>query len=120
MRLARIECDDDALVREIDHYILHATDLHQGGTKLANALIAIFSFRCDLDRFQDRVIRPFRIKWIARFRIIWSCRVHCLLSNVRGRLRGCLACNRLENAPDVFGQNSLPSGIWMNAVGQVQ
>ena len=78
MRLARIECDDDALVREIDHHILHAIDLHQGGTKLANALIAILPFGCDLDRFQDRVIGPFRIKRIARFRIVWPCRVHRL------------------------------------------
>jgi len=70
--------DDDALVREIDHHILHATDFHQGGTQLAHAFIAIFPFGCDLDRFQDRMIGPSRIKRIARFRIIWSCRVHCL------------------------------------------
>ena len=78
MRLARIECDDDALMPEIDHHILHPTDLHQGRTQFANAFIAIFAFGCDLNRFQDRVIGPFRIKRIARFRIVWSCRIQCL------------------------------------------
>ena len=78
MCLARIKCDDDALMREIDHHIPHAVDFHQGGTQLAHTFIAIFAFGRDLDGFEDRVIGPFRIKRIARFRIVWSCRVNCL------------------------------------------
>ncbi len=62
MRLARIKCDDDALMREIDHHIPHAVDFHQGGTQLAHTFIAIFAFGRDLDGFEDRVIGPFRIK----------------------------------------------------------
>jgi hypothetical protein len=77
MRFACIKCDDYAFMREIDHHILHAVDLHQDGTQLVHAFIAIFAFGCDLDRFQDRVIGPFRIKRIARFRIVWLCWVHC-------------------------------------------
>src|SRR5205823_13430655 len=42
------------------------------------------------------------------------------LSNARGRLRGCLACDWFEHTPAVFGKNFLAGGIWVNGVRQIQ
>ena len=120
MRLTRIKCDDDALMREIHHHILHPVDFHQDGAQLTHALIAIFAFSCNLDGFQDRVISPLGIKWIAGSGSLGRAGSIVSLSNVRGRLCGCVACDRLENAPDILSQNSLPNGVRMNAIGQVQ
>ena len=78
MCFACIKRDDDALVPEINFHVLHAFDFHEWRAQLSHAFVAIFAFGCDLDRFQDRVIGPFRIKRIARVGIVWSCRIHSL------------------------------------------
>jgi hypothetical protein len=92
MRFARVKCDDYALVREIDHYILHAVDFHQGRAQLTHAFIAIFAFSCDLDRFQDRVVGPFPIKWIGRVWIVWSCWIHRFLYLTSGNGAAVVSC----------------------------
>ncbi len=76
MRLAGIECDNDALVPEIDFHIPHAFDFHERCTQLSHAFVAIFAFGSYLDRFQNRVIGTFGTKWIARVGIVGSCGVH--------------------------------------------
>ena len=58
MHFARIECDDNALVREIDFDILHPRNVFQHWSQFAHALITIFAFGGDLDRFQNGVVRP--------------------------------------------------------------
>ena len=84
MRFARIKCDDDALMPEVNFHVLHPFDFHEWRPQLSHAFVTIFAFGCNLDRFQDRVISPLGIKRIARVRIVWSCRVHRYLLNVRG------------------------------------
>ncbi len=84
MRFARIKCDDDALMPEVNFHVLHPFDFHEWRPQLSHAFVTIFAFGCDLDRFQDRVISPLGIKGIARVGIVWSCRVHRYLLNVRG------------------------------------
>ena len=62
MRFARVERNDHALVREVDFYILYSGDVRQHRSQFAHTLVAIFTFRGDLDLFQDRVVGPFREK----------------------------------------------------------
>ncbi len=76
MRFARVERDDDALMRQIDFYIFHPGNFLQHRSQLAHTIIAIFAFSSDLDRLQNRVIGPFRIERIGGVTIAWSCRVH--------------------------------------------
>lgn len=80
MCLACIKCDDDALMLEIDFDMADSLNFHERPAQLANALIAIFAFGGNLDRFQNCVIGPFRIERIGWVRIVWSCRVHCFLT----------------------------------------
>ena len=54
MRFARIECDNHALVREIDFYVSHSGNVLQHRSQFAHAFIAIFTFSGDFDRFQNR------------------------------------------------------------------
>ncbi len=86
MRFAWIECYDYALVREIDSYVFHPGNVLQHWSQFAHAFIAIFTFRGDLDCFQNRVVGALRRKGIGRIGISWSCRVHRVffvsLSNV--------------------------------------
>ena len=70
MRFSRIKCNDHALALEIDFYILHAVDFHQDGAQLAHAFVAIFAFGCDLDCFQNGVLRAFREKRIGWIGIV--------------------------------------------------
>src|SRR5262249_31201610 len=76
MRFARIERDDYAFVRKIDFYVFHPRNVLQARSQFPHALIAIFTFRGDLDRFQNSVVEPFRSKWIGRIGISRSCMVH--------------------------------------------
>ena len=69
MRFARIECDDHALVREIDFYVSHSGNVLQHRSQFAHAFIAIFTFSGDFDRFQNSVVGAFREKWIGRIGI---------------------------------------------------
>jgi len=79
MRFARIECDDHALVREIDFYVSHSRNILQHRSQFAHAFIAIFTFSGDFDRFEERVVGASREKWIGRIGISRSCRVHRVL-----------------------------------------
>ena len=79
MRFPWIERDDHALVREIDFYFLHSGNILQHRSQFAHAFIAIFTFRRDFNRFQNRVVGAFRKKWIGRIGISRSCRVHRVL-----------------------------------------
>ena len=76
MRFAGIECDEDAVVPEIDFHIPHAFDFHEWCAQLSHTFVAIFAFGSDLDRFQNRVIRTLGIKRVARVGIVGSCGVH--------------------------------------------
>jgi len=76
MRLARVECDDNALVLQIDFYIFHASNSFKYGPKFTHTFIAIFAFSGDLDRFQDGVIGPLGSEWVSWVRVVWSCGVH--------------------------------------------
>jgi hypothetical protein len=78
MSFARIERYDYALVRKIDFYFLHAGKVRQHRSQFAHAVIAIFTFSGDLDRFQNSVIPSFLKKRIGRIRICRSCRIHCV------------------------------------------
>ena len=60
MRFARIERDDYALVPEIDFYMLNPRNVLQQRSQFAHAFITIFTFRGDLDRFQNSVVGAFR------------------------------------------------------------
>ena len=79
MRFARIERDDYALVREIDFYVLYPRNILQHWSQFAHALIAIFTFSGDFDRFLNGVVGAFREKWIGRIGVTRSCRVHRVL-----------------------------------------
>jgi len=76
VRLARVKCDDDPLMTEINFHTLYAFEFPERPAQLSHAFIAILALGCDLDRFQDRVIGSFRIKRIARVGIVGSGRVH--------------------------------------------
>ena len=76
MRFPGIECDEDAVVPEIDFHIPHAFDFHERCAQLSHTFVAIFAFGSDLDRFQNRVIGTFGTKRIARVGIVGSCGVH--------------------------------------------
>jgi len=55
MGFARVEREDHALVLQVDFHILHSGNLLQHRSQLAHALIAIFPFSRDFDRFQNGV-----------------------------------------------------------------
>jgi hypothetical protein len=76
VRLARVKCDDDPLMTEINFHTLYAFDFPERPAQLSHAFVAIFALGCDLDRFQDRVIGSFRTKRIAWVGIVGSGRVH--------------------------------------------
>src|SRR6476660_2629236 len=79
MRFTRIERDDHALVLNIDFYVLHPGNVLQHRSQFAHALIAIFTFSGDFDRFQNSMVGSFREKRIGRIWISRSCRVHRVL-----------------------------------------
>ena len=79
MRFVWIEGDNHALVLDIDFYVLHPGNVLQHRSQFAHALIAIFTFSGDFDRFQNRVVGAFREKWIGRIGISRSCRVYRVL-----------------------------------------
>ena len=67
MRPARVKGDDNAFRRRIDLYLLDATDSHEWFAQFANAFVAIFALRRDLNCFQYRMIgalRIVRVSWI--------------------------------------------------------
>jgi len=51
MRFARVERDDHTLAPEIDFHVLHSGNVLQHWPQFAHALIAIFAFSGDFDRF---------------------------------------------------------------------
>ncbi len=148
MRFARIECYDYALVRKIDFYVLNSGNILQHRSQFAHALIAIFTFSGDLDRFQNSVVGAFREKWIGRIGISRSCRVHrvflrfscasgpavvflrspsVLFARLNSKARaGTLAllchfaCHRFEHTPNVFSKDLLTGCIRVNAIAQIQ
>jgi len=79
MRFAWVERDDHKLALEINFYVLHSGNVLHHWPQFAHALIAIFTFGGDFDRFQNGVIGAFREKWIGRIGITRSCRVHRVL-----------------------------------------
>ena len=79
MRFARIERDDYALVREIDFYILHPRNVLQQRSQFAHAFIAIFTFRANLDRFQNSLVGTFRKKESAGSGSVGRARPYCLI-----------------------------------------
>ena len=56
MDFSRVEADDDAFAAGIGVDVLHAGNFAQRVPKFAHALVAIFAFGCDFDRFDDRLI----------------------------------------------------------------
>jgi len=76
MRFACIERDEYAFMLQIDFYIVHPGNVLQQRSQFAHALVAIFTFGRNLDRFPNGVIRVFRKKWISRIGISGSCGVH--------------------------------------------
>jgi hypothetical protein len=76
MRFTRVKRDNDALMLEIDLYVMHTFNFHERRAQLSQRTMVIFAFGGDLDRFQNGVIGPFGIEWIGRVRIVWSCRIH--------------------------------------------
>ena len=76
MRFARIERDNYALVLDIDVYVLQSGNFLQHQSQLAYALVAIFTFSADFDRFQNSAVGAFREKRIGRIGISRSCRIH--------------------------------------------
>jgi hypothetical protein len=118
VRFARVKRDDHPLARKIDIDALHAVDAQERWAQLAYALVTIFAFGRDLDRFQNRVIGALGIKWVVRLEFAWFRWVHHLL-NVRRCLDGCLARDWFQDAPDVFGQDFLAGDVWVDAVGYI-
>jgi hypothetical protein len=119
VRLARVKFHNHPFVFKIHGHVLHAVYFHQHGPQFSHALVAIFAFGCDLNGFDNRVIGPLRIMWVARFGIVWSGWVHHLL-NARGRLRGRLARDRFEHTPGMVGENFLAGRVGMDAVWLIQ
>ena len=76
MRFARVERDDHALVLDIDFHISHSGYALQRRSQFAHALIAIFPFSRDFDRFQNGIAAALPKKWIGRIGISKSCGVH--------------------------------------------
>src|ERR1043166_4502694 len=76
--LTRVEGDDDALALKIDSDIFDADDFHQRRAQSADAFVAIFAFRRDLDRFEDGVIGAFGILRVLWLELAWSRWVHQL------------------------------------------
>jgi len=119
VNFARVEFHDYSLVGKIDNDIEDARHFHQHWPQSAHAGIAIFTFGCDLDRFDNGVIGPFRVKWIAWFGFVWASRVHHLL-NARRCLSGRnFAGDWLEYVPNGLGQDSLAGCVWMNSIGLI-
>jgi hypothetical protein len=73
VRLAGVECDDDALALKIDMDALHSIDTQERRAQPAHAFVAIFPLGRDLDCFENRVIGTLRIKRVTWFRLVWSC-----------------------------------------------
>jgi len=96
MRFPWIKCHNDALMLEIDFYVFYPGNFLQRRAELAHALITVFALRCNLDRFQDRVVGGLwkkRIGWIG---IIWSRRIHrflCLTCENRAAVVCLLLCH---------------------------
>ena len=76
MRFACIERDDYTFMLQIDFYVLHPGNVLQHRSQFAYALIAIFAFGRNLNRFPNGVISAFGKKWIDRIGITRSCGVH--------------------------------------------
>jgi hypothetical protein len=120
VNFTRVESHDYSLVGKIDNDIENTGHFHQHWPQSAHAGIAIFILGCDLDRFDNSVIGPFRIKRIAWFGFVWASRVHHLL-NARRCLSGRnFAGNWLEDAPNVLGHDSLAGGVRMHVVGLIE
>ena len=106
MRFARIERDDHALVLEIDFYVWHSGNVLQHRSQFAHAVIAIFTFSGNFDRFQDRIVGPFRKNRSAGSGSGRSSRVHRVLIiaefNIRSEALVAGRCSRsLWQAPNV-------------------
>jgi len=119
VRLARVEFNNHFFVLKIDRHVLHAVYFHQHGSQLSHAFVAIFARGRNFDCLHDRVVGALRITRIAWFQFVWSGWVHHLL-NARRRLGGRLSRNRFEHTPDIFGQNFLTGGVWMDAVRLIE
>jgi len=93
---ARIKCDDDPLVPEIDFYVVHSLNFHEGRAELLDSTMVILALGGDLDRLQNRMIGALGIEGVGWIGIVWSCRVHRFhLFNVRQRRSGRLSrCGR--------------------------
>jgi len=79
MGFARVEREDHALALEVHFHISHSGNPLQHRSQFAHALIAIFPFSRDFDRFQDGIAAALPKKWIGRIGISRSCRVHRVL-----------------------------------------
>jgi len=120
VNFARVEFHGHTLVGEINNDVEHPGNFHQHRAQLAHACIAILSFGRNLDRLDDCVIGPLRIKRIAWFGLVWACRVHQLW-NVRRAVFGCnFARDWFQNAPNIISENSLTGGVRMDVVRLVQ
>jgi hypothetical protein len=111
MGLARVERDDNALAANVDLDRLHAGNFHERLAQFADAFIAVFAFSRDRDRFQNRVIGPVGIMWVG-----W---VHRLIYARRSG-GGRFLEKRFENSPDIFGEDTLPRGVRMDAVPLIE
>jgi hypothetical protein len=80
MRLARVKRHDDALPFEIDFHIANSVYFHKRAAQPAHAFIAIFAFRRNFDRFQNRMIAMFGEKRAGRVGIVRSGGVHILFT----------------------------------------
>ena len=76
MGFARVEREDHALALEVHFHISHSGNPLQHRSQFAHALIAIFPFSRDFDRFQDGIAAALPKKWIGRIGISRSCGVH--------------------------------------------
>ena len=76
MRFARVEREDQALALEVHFHILHSGNPLQHRSQFAHALIAIFPFSRDFDRFQNGIVATLPKKWIGRIGISRSRGVH--------------------------------------------
>jgi hypothetical protein len=120
VRFARVELHDHAFIRKIDNDIEYSRYFHEHWPEFADAFVAIFALGRDLDGLNDRVVGAFGIERVARFGLVGTCGVH-QLGNARRALSGCnFACNWLQNAPDILGENLLAGGIRMDAIRLIQ
>ena len=74
--LARIEGDDDALPGSVYFHILHTGNAFKRPTQFPHALVAIFAFRRDLNRFNHGLIAVNGHKGIGGIGIVRSRWVH--------------------------------------------